>query len=177
MLRRAGISRLSFIDRPTRTVVRYERAEAAASSSTSTSRNSGRIRRGRGLEMHGPRDGPATGEMKRNPVGYDYLHVAVDDNSRVAFVQALADEKAPTCAQFIRDATAYFAAQGVTIERVMTDNARNYTPLNGFQEGPGRSGNRSSTHPALSAPDQWKSGAVQPDPARRVRLQDSLHFQ
>ena len=61
--------------------------------------------------------------MKRNRVGYDYLHVAVDDRySPLAFVQALADEKAPTCAQFISDAAAYFAAQGVTIERVMTDN-------------------------------------------------------
>jgi len=81
--------------------------------------------------MHG-REMGATGEMKRIRVGYDYLHVAVDDHSRVAFVKALKDERAPTCAQFVREATAYFASEGITIERVMTDNARNYTPSKVF---------------------------------------------
>lgn len=53
--------------------------------------------------------------------------MAIDDHSRVAFVQALADEKGPACAQFVRDAAAYFASEGVTIERVMTDNALSYS--------------------------------------------------
>ena len=64
--------------------------------------------------------------MKRVRVGYDYLHVAVDDHSRVAFVCALRDEQGSTCAQFVADAAAFFAAPGVVIERVMTDNAVNY---------------------------------------------------
>jgi hypothetical protein len=84
----------------------------------------GRIREGGGWKMRG-REMGQTADKKRNPVGYDYLHVAIDDHTRVAFVQAQDDEKAPTCAQFVRDATAYFASEGVTIERVMTDNARN----------------------------------------------------
>jgi transposase InsO family protein len=132
VLRREQLSRLSFIDRPTRTVVRYERDRPGELLHVDV-KKLGRIREGGGWKMHG-REMGRTGEMVRIKVGYDYLHVAVDDNSRVAFVQALADEKAPTCAQFIREATAYFAAHGVTIERVMTDNARNYTPSTVFKK-------------------------------------------
>ncbi len=126
VLRREHVSRLSFIDRPTRTVVRYERARPGELLHVDV-KKLGRIREGGGWKMHG-REMGSTGEQKRIKVGYDYLHVAVDDHSRVAFVQALKDEKAPTCAQFVRDAVTFFAAEGITIERVMTDNARNYTP-------------------------------------------------
>jgi transposase InsO family protein len=132
VLRRERVSRLSYIDRPTRTVVRYERARPGELLHVDV-KKLGRIRDGGGWKMHG-REMGRTGEMVRIKVGYDYLHVAVDDHSRVAFVQALADEKAPTCAQFLRDATAYFASEGVTIERVMTDNARNYTPSKVFKK-------------------------------------------
>jgi transposase InsO family protein len=131
VLRRAGVSRLSFIDRPTRTVVRYERARPGELLHIDV-KKLGRIREGGGWKMHG-REMGSTGEMKRNRVGYDYLHVAVDDHSRVAFVQALSDERAPTCGQFVHDAVAFFAAEGVAIERVMTDNARNYTPSKVFR--------------------------------------------
>lgn len=126
VLRRAGISRLSFIDRPSRTVVRYERDRPGELLHVDV-KKLGRIRDGGGWKMRG-REMGHTGEMIRNPVGYDYLHVAIDDHSRVAFVQALSDEKAATCSQFLRDAVSFFAAEGVSIERVMTDNARNYTP-------------------------------------------------
>jgi transposase InsO family protein len=132
VLRRAQLSRLSFIDRPTRTVVRYERARPGELLHVDV-KKLGRIREGGGWKIHG-REMGKTGEMARIKVGYDYLHVAVDDHSRVAFVQTLDDEKAPTCAQFVRDATAYFASKGVTIERVMTDNARNYTPSKVFKK-------------------------------------------
>lgn len=132
VLRRAQLSRLSFIDRPSRTVVRYERGRPGELLHVDV-KKLGRIREGGGWKMRG-REMGTTGEMKRIRVGYDYLHVAIDDHSRVAFVQALADETAPTCAQFIRDATAYFASEGVVIERVMTDNARNYTPSKIFKK-------------------------------------------
>jgi transposase InsO family protein len=132
VLRREKLSRLNFIDRPTRTVVRYERARPGELLHVDV-KKLGRIREGGGWKMHG-REMGRTGEMHRIKVGYDYLHVAVDDHSRVAFVQALNDEQAPTCAQFVRDAVAYFASEGVGIERVMTDNARNYTPSKVFKQ-------------------------------------------
>jgi len=131
VLRRAGISRLSFIDRPTRTVVRYERERPGELLHVDV-KKLGRIREGGGWKMHGRQMGK-TGKMKRNQVGYDYIHVAVDDHSRVAFVRSLSDEKGPTCAQFLADAAAFFAAHGVTIERVMTDNALNYRRSKDFR--------------------------------------------
>lgn len=132
VLRRHGVSRLSFIDRPTRTVVRYERDRPGELLHVDV-KKLGRIREGGGWKLRGRQMG-RTGEMHRIKVGYDFLHVAVDDHSRVAFVQARSDERAPTCAQFIRDAVAFFAGEGVTIERVMTDNARNYTPSTIFRQ-------------------------------------------
>jgi len=131
VLRRAGISRLGFIDRPTRTVVRYERARPDELLHIDV-KKLGRIREGGGWKMFGREIG-TTGEMKRNPVGYDYLHVAVDDHSRVAFVEVHGDEKAQTCAGFVRAACTFFTSERVVIERVMTDNARNYTPSHTFR--------------------------------------------
>jgi transposase InsO family protein len=126
VLRRAGLSRLSFIDRPTRTVVRFERERPGELLHVDV-KKLGRIREGGGWRVRG-REMGRSGQHHGKRVGFDYLHVAVDDHSRVAFVQALSDEKAVTCAQFVRDAVAFFATEGVSIERVMTDNARNYAP-------------------------------------------------
>ena len=53
--------------------------------------------------------------------------------SRVAYVDVLSDERGPTCARFLREAAAWFARQGVRIERVMTDNALNYTRSRDFR--------------------------------------------
>lgn len=58
--------------------------------------------------------------------GWEFVHVAVDDTSRVAYVEILDDEKGPTCVAFLRRAVAWFAAHGVTVERVMTDNGTGY---------------------------------------------------
>ena len=54
------------------------------------------------------------------------MHVRVDDTSRVAYVEVLADHKAATCIGFLDRAVAWFAAHGVTVERVMTDNGSGY---------------------------------------------------
>jgi transposase InsO family protein len=58
--------------------------------------------------------------------GYEYVHVCVDDFSRLAYVEILADERALTAIGFLRRALDWFAAQGVRIERVMTDNGSAY---------------------------------------------------
>jgi transposase InsO family protein len=62
----------------------------------------------------------------RRGIGYDYLHVAVDDHSRLAYIEALPDEKDPTCAAFLHRAATWFHERGVRIERVLTDNALAY---------------------------------------------------
>ncbi len=58
--------------------------------------------------------------------GWDYCHVAVDDTSRIAYVEILDDEKGPTCTAFLRRAIAWFADHGITVQRVMTDNGPGY---------------------------------------------------
>ncbi len=59
-------------------------------------------------------------------LGYDYVHVAIDDHSRTAYVEVLPDEKGFTCVMFLIRAVKWFKARGVTIERVMTDNGVGY---------------------------------------------------
>ena len=58
--------------------------------------------------------------------GYEYVHVCVDDFSRLAFVEVLDDERALTSVAFLRRAIAWFAARGIDVERVMTDNGSAY---------------------------------------------------
>jgi transposase InsO family protein len=66
-------------------------------------------------------------------LGFDYVHVAVDDHSRVAYVEVLPDEKGPTCAGFLARAAAFMAGNGATVKRVMTDNAFAYRLSRDFQ--------------------------------------------
>ena len=59
-------------------------------------------------------------------MGWDFVHVAIDDASRVGYVEILEDERADTAIGFLRRAVGWFAGQGVTIERVMSDNGVAY---------------------------------------------------
>ena len=65
--------------------------------------------------------------VDKRPIGYDYVHSLIDDHSRFAYSEVLADEQGVTCAAFLLRAATYFAAHGIRqIERVMTDNAWTY---------------------------------------------------
>jgi transposase InsO family protein len=75
---------------------------------------------GVGHRIHGDRRRRARG------IGWEYVHVAVDDHSRLAFVQVLADQLGPTCAAFLQRAVAWFRARGITVRRVMSDNGSGY---------------------------------------------------
>jgi transposase InsO family protein len=72
-----------------------------------------------------------TGKRRGYPhagkVGWEYVHVAVDDTSRLAYVEILDNELGVTCASFLRRAIAWFASRGVVVQRVMTDNGGGYT--------------------------------------------------
>jgi transposase InsO family protein len=58
--------------------------------------------------------------------GWDYVHVAVDDYSRLAYAEVLSDEKATTAVGFIQRALAFFARHGIQVERILTDNGSAY---------------------------------------------------
>ncbi len=85
----------------------------------------GRIPDGGGWKAHGR---PATGadRHKRALIGFDYIHTAIDDHSRLAYAEIHNDEKGTTCAGFLARAVAFYASHGITVERVITDNAKNY---------------------------------------------------
>jgi transposase InsO family protein len=67
-----------------------------------------------------------TGSRRVGTAGWEFVHVAVDDYSRLAYAEVLADEKAATAVAFLRRALAFFAAHGVEVKRVMTDNGSAY---------------------------------------------------
>jgi transposase InsO family protein len=83
-----------------------------------------RVRDGR-RQHDNPRRRDAAG-VDRHTVGWDFVHVAIDDATRLAYAEALSDEKATTAIAFLRRAVAFYQRHGVTVERVMTDNGSAY---------------------------------------------------
>lgn len=83
----------------------------------------GRIPDGGGWRFLGRADG---NRRKRKPVGYWYIHNAVDDCSRLGYSELLLDERKQTAAEFWTRANAYFASAGITVRRVLTDNGACY---------------------------------------------------
>jgi transposase InsO family protein len=79
-----------------------------------------------GLKQHyNPTRTDAAG-IRRNTVGWEYVHVAVDDYSRFAYAEVLPDEKATTAIGFLRRATAHYQRHGIQVERILTDNGSCY---------------------------------------------------
>jgi transposase len=85
----------------------------------------GRIPPGGGWRARG-RDATVAQRHKTRPLGYDYLHSAVDDRSRLAYTEALPDETDATCAAFLVRALVFFREHRIRVRRVLTDNALVY---------------------------------------------------
>lgn len=87
----------------------------------------GRIPKGGGWRLHG-RDAAVSvaNRHKKIKIGYDYVHTAVDDHTRLAYSEVLPDEKDMTCAGFLHRALAWFTTHGVRVRRLLTDNALVY---------------------------------------------------
>lgn len=116
-LRRLGLERLSRLE-PPRTVIRYERSRPGELLHMDT-KKLGRIARV-GHRIHGDRRTRVRG------VGWEYLHVCVDDATRLAYTEVLTDEKGESCAAFLLRAAAWYRTLGIEPERVMTDNGSGY---------------------------------------------------
>lgn len=84
----------------------------------------GRIPDGGGWKIHGRAKGNRV--KKQSRPGYAYIHHAVDDHSRLAYSEILADEKKETAAGFWKRANAFFESHGITVKRVLTDNGSPY---------------------------------------------------
>lgn len=165
VLRRHGVPRLAQLDPVTgaviraskETAVRYERAQPGDLIHMDV-KKIGRIPDGGGWKAHGRKMG-STWAKKKAKIGFDYIHSAIDDHSRLAYSEVLPDEKGETCAGFLTRAAAWFTTQGVrTIAEVMTDNHWSYT----------RSGDVAKVMKALDATHitikphcPWQNGKVE----------------
>ena len=125
ILQHNGLNRLSWIDRPTGRVRRgYERSSPGELVHFDV-KNVGQIPPGRGCRIHG-RGSEQARRSKRRAVGYTYLHVAIDDHSRVAYVEAHDDEAAATLVGFWRRAQGWLWSNGIPVDEVLTDNGVNF---------------------------------------------------
>jgi transposase len=127
VLVRHGLHRLAWLDRPTGQLIRrYERDRPGELIHVDV-KKIGRLRDGGGWWALGRDSLQHRRARYATRVGYEYVHAAIDDHTRLAYAEIHADEKTTTCAAFLRRAAAHFAELGIpTIERVMTDNAMVY---------------------------------------------------
>jgi transposase InsO family protein len=128
VLARAGIPRLADVDRLTGELLRgrrhsdrrYEREQPGDLLHVDV-KKLGRVPAGGGWRVHGRSE-----QVRGRGIGWDYVHVAIDDHTRLAYAEVLPDEQTSTCAGFLTRAVAWFATHGITIRRVLTDNALSY---------------------------------------------------
>ena len=92
----------------------------------------GRIERGAGkrvrdgLRRHYNARRTDRAGVRRNTVGWEFVHIAIDDCTRLAYAEVLPDEKATTAIAFLRRAVAFFERHGISVERLLTDNGSAY---------------------------------------------------
>ena len=119
VLKRAGLSRLKDIE-PVEPVRRYER-EHPGDMIHIDIKKLGRFERV-GHRITGDR----TGQSNSRGVGWEFVHVCIDDASRIAFSQILPDERKESAVAFLKAAVAYYESLGIPVARVMTDNGACY---------------------------------------------------
>jgi transposase InsO family protein len=130
VLKRIGLGKLSRLE-PEETVRRYERARPGELIHIDV-KKLGRIVGGAGHRILG-REGRSRNPTRRDGsgvrrarVGWECVHVCVDDATRLAYVEVLPDEKATTAIGFPRRAIAFYRSHGIVVERLMTDNGSAY---------------------------------------------------
>jgi transposase InsO family protein len=129
VLARNGLGRLGRIG--LEPAVRYERSRPGELVHIDVKRL-GRIVGGAGKRVLGKGNSPYNREYTdldgrvRNTVGWEYVHIAVDDYSRLAYAEVLPDEKATTAIGFLRRAIAFYRRHGITVKRLLTDNGSAY---------------------------------------------------
>ena len=131
ILTRMGLGRLGRLglEQP----IRYERSRPGELVHIDVKRL-GRIQGGAGRRVHGGRkhynptviDGSG---KRRLTVGWEFVHIAVDDYSRLAYAEVLPDEKAATAAGFLHRAVAFYRRYGISVERILTDNGGAYLTI------------------------------------------------
>jgi transposase InsO family protein len=81
-----------------------------------------------GPQHHNRRRSDHSGVIRRS-VGWEFVHIAIDDYSRLAYAEVPPDEKASTAAGFLRRAATFYARYGIRVERVLSDNGAAYISI------------------------------------------------
>jgi transposase len=176
VLARNGLGRLGRIG--LEPAVRYERSRPGELVHIDVKRL-GRIVGGAGKRVLGKGNSPYNREYTdldgrvRNTVGWEYVHIAVDDYSRLAYAEVLPDEKATTAIGFLRRAIAFYRRHGITVKRLLTgqrlrlprDHARARLPAPP-PPPPADS--------ALPATNQRQGGTLHPHARQRLGLRSDL---
>jgi transposase InsO family protein/transposase-like protein len=119
VLTRIGLGKLSRLD-PPEPPNRYERRRAGELLHIDVKKLGRIVRPGHRVT------GSRRDRRDHGKKGWEFVHVCVDDATRLAYVEVLANETATTAVGFLRRAIAFYAAHGITVERVMTDNGSAY---------------------------------------------------
>ena len=117
ILARSGLSRLKSLE-PKQPIVRYQRERPGELIHVDI-KKLGRIGRV-GHRIHGDRTTRVRG------IGWEFVHVAIDDASRLAYAEVLPNERSPSSTSFLRRSVAWFRSRGVTVQAVMSDNGSCY---------------------------------------------------
>ncbi len=160
ILRRLGLGKLAALE-PRPPVVRYQRERPGELLHIDT-KKLGRI------EAVGNRITGDRRDSKRG-AGWEAVHVCIDDASRLAYSEVLADERKTSAVPFLEHAVAWFARQGVRVERVMTDNGSAYRTTTGARpatasrcatSAPGRTRREPMAKPSASSRPACASGRM-----------------
>jgi transposase InsO family protein len=127
-LRRIGLGKRSRLE-PPEPANRYERRHPGELVHVDIKRLGRISARGAGHRVVGHRKSqfaPTIDGIRRKRTGWEFVHVLVDDYSRLAYVEVLPDERGATAADFLKRAVAWFNSRGIKVERVMSDNGSCY---------------------------------------------------
>ena len=169
ILTRIGMGKLGRIG--LEPVQRYERARPGELIHIDV-KKLGRIARP-GYAVLGGRAARATDGYHRQAtkLGWEFVHIAIDDATRLAYVEVLADEKATTAIGFLCRAVKHFASYGITTQRVITDTARPTAPpctpspaapWASATSAPARTVHRPTARPNASSAPSWAAGPTAP---------------
>ena len=154
---------------------RYERAAARRADphrrQEARPDRAARAPRARRPAQHAPRTAITAGVAQT--VGWEFVHIAIDDCTRLAYVEVLPDEKATTAIAFLRRAVAFFRRHGITVERLITDNGSAYRSTVHAIACRALGIRHLRTRPYRPA-DQRQGRALHPHPARRLGLRRDL---
>jgi transposase InsO family protein len=198
ILTRHRVARLAHLDRATGLPVRRYEHPAPGDLVHVDVKKLGNIPDGGGWRVHGraagkrnsqAQPGKRDGKGNHPKIGYGYLHTALDDHSRLAYTEILADEQATTAVAFWTRAQAFFTRCGITVRRVLTDNGSAYrsrlwrdtlqaagiTPKHTRPYRPQTNGKVERFHRTLT--EEWAyAKAYSSETARRAALPGWLHM-